>query len=60
MDIIERKEHLTKSGFNEVLSIKYCFPNGLSAKLLEVFYKESIILKTKPVFEPSTNKLDHS
>lgn len=60
MDIIEKKEHLTKLGFTKVLSIKSVFPKGLSAKLLEVYSKESIIPISKPVFEPSTMKLDHN
>lgn len=34
MDIIEKKEHLTKSGFMLILSIKSLYPKGLSPKLL--------------------------
>lgn len=60
MDIIEKKEHLTKLGFNNVLSIKSLFPKGLPAKLLEVYSKQNIIPIAKPVFEPSTIKLDHN
>ena len=60
MDILEKKEHLTKLGFNKVLSLKSLFPRGLSAKLLEVYYKENIPPITKPVFEPSNIKLDHN
>lgn len=60
MDILENKEHLTKSGFNRVLSLKSLFPKGLSPKLLEVYSKENIIPITKPVFEPSSMKLDHN
>lgn len=60
MDIIERKEHLIRLGFNKVLSIKSLFPGGLPAKLLEVYSKEDIIPLTKLVFEPSTIKLDHN
>lgn len=60
MDILEKKEHLTKLGFNKVLSIKSLFPKGLSAKLLEVYSKEDITPIIKPVFEPSIIKLDHN
>lgn len=58
MDIIEKKEHLTKLGFNKVLSIKSLFPKGLSAKLLEVYSKEKILPIAKPIFEPSVQKLN--
>ena len=58
MDIIENKEHLTKQGFYKILSIKSLFPKGLSDKLLEVYSKENIIPTIKPVFEPSSIKLD--
>jgi hypothetical protein len=60
MDIVEKKEHLTKSGFNKVLSLKSLFPKGLSPKLLEIYPKENIISVIKPVFEPSNIKLDHN
>lgn len=58
MDIFENKQHLSKLGFEEVLSIKSLFPKGLPAKLLEVYPKENIIPKIKPVFQPSIIKLD--
>jgi hypothetical protein len=58
MDILENKEHLTKSGFNRVLSLKSCFPKGLPPKLLEVYSEENIMSVKKPVFEPSSMKLD--
>lgn len=58
MDIIEKKEHLTKSGFMLILSIKSLYPKGLSPKLLEVYPKEKIIPLIKPIFEPSNMKLD--
>ena len=60
MDIIEKKEHLTKSGFNKVLSLKSLFPKGLSPKLLKIYPKENMISVIKPVFEPSDLKLDHN
>src|SRR5436853_6032400 len=56
----KKKEHLTKSGFNKVLSIKSVFPKGLSLKLVEFILDENIIPIIKPVFEPSTSKLDHN
>lgn len=58
MDILENKEQLTKPGFDRILSLKSVFPKGLSDKLLEVYPKESILLITKPVFEPSKTPLD--
>lgn len=60
MDIIEKKRTFNKIRLIKVLSIKSVFPKGFSAKLLEVYSKESIIPITKPVFEPSTMKLDHN
>jgi hypothetical protein len=56
MDIIEKKEHLTKQGFYKILSIKSLFPKGLSDKLLEVYSKENIMPTIKPVFEPSEGR----
>lgn len=56
LDILERKEHLTKLGFDKVLSIKSVFPKGLLAKVLEVYLK--ISPKVKPVFETSKMRLD--
>lgn len=58
--LLKKKEHLTKSGFNKVLSIKSVFPKGLSLKLVEFILDENIIPIIKPVFEPSTSKLDHN
>lgn len=60
MDMIKKKEHLTKSGFNKVLYLKSLLPRGLSPKLLEISHKENIVFKNKPVFEPSNMKLDHN
>jgi hypothetical protein len=59
MDIIAEKAHLTKPGFYKVLSLKNLFPKGLSSDLLEI-YSKNIIPITKPVFESSNIKLDHS
>lgn len=56
MDIIENKEHLTKQGFYKILSRKSLFPK--SEKLLEVYSQENILPTIKPVFEPSSIKLD--
>lgn len=57
-EIIENKEHLTKLGFNKILSIKYVFPKGLSTDLLEIFTTENLKSIAKPIFEPSKEKLD--
>nr|YP_010608751.1 hypothetical protein PNX16_mgp020 [Drechslerella dactyloides]WAN89831.1 hypothetical protein [Drechslerella dactyloides] len=59
MDIIEKKEHLSLSGFYKVLSIKSVFPKGLSHGILEVYSKNFIPI-IKPVFEPSNTLLDHN
>lgn len=53
MDIINKKEHLTESGFYKILSIKSVFPKGLSPKLLELHPREKFISLIKPEFEPS-------
>jgi hypothetical protein len=58
MDILEKKEHLSESGFYKILSIKSVFPKGLSAKLLELHPKKKYISIIKPVFEPSNAVLD--
>lgn len=60
MDIIDKKEHLTKSGFLKVLSIKSLYPKGLSPKLLEICSKEKVIPLVKPNFEISNMKLDYN
>ena len=53
MDIINKKEHLTESGFYKILSIKSVFPKGLSPKLLELHPKEKYVSLIKPEFESS-------
>lgn len=58
MDILEKNEHLTKSGFMLILSRKILYPKGLYPKFLEVYPKEKIIPLIKPIFEPSNMKLD--
>ena len=58
MDILDKREHLTESGFYKILSIKSVFPKGLSAKLLELYPKEKIIPTIKPVFKPSNAQLN--
>jgi hypothetical protein len=58
MDILEKKEHLSESGFYKILSIKSVFPKGLSAKLLELHPEKNFVPIIKPVFEPSNAVLD--
>lgn len=58
MDILDKREHLTESGFYKILSIKSVFPKGLSVKLLELYPKEKIIPIIKPVFKPSNSRLN--
>ena len=50
LEIIKKKEHLTKEGFIKILSKKAVFPRGLSSSLLE-FYP-NIVPFNKPVFVP--------
>jgi len=52
MDIIVKKEHLTRECFVKILSIKSVFPKGLSSKVLESYKNVSPIVK--PIFQSNT------
>jgi hypothetical protein len=55
MDMIVKKEHLTREGFVKILSIKSVFPKGLSSKVLESYKNVSPIVK--PIFKSNTELL---
>jgi hypothetical protein len=56
MDLMLKKEHLTKQGFIKILSIKAVFPKGLNENITSAFHNVKPI--TKPEFKPDTEKLN--
>jgi hypothetical protein len=56
LDLIERKDHLTVTGFMEVLAIKSVFPNALNDSIKGAFPDITSIIK--PEFISNTYKLN--
>jgi hypothetical protein len=54
--LIERKDHLTVTGFMEVLAIKSVFPNALNDSIKGAFPDITSIIK--PEFISNTYKLN--
>lgn len=61
MDMIVKREHLIVTGFEAILAIKSVFKEGLGKdSALSRAYSSKIVPIAKPVFVPSTNRLDHN
>jgi hypothetical protein len=62
LDKIVRGEHLTQTGFEAILAIKSVFKEGLGKtdSALYKAYFSKIVPIAKPVFVPSTDRLDHN
>jgi hypothetical protein len=56
MDMIENKEHFTKQGFLNILSIKSVFPKGLFTRIRKLYLNIELYDKSK--FVLNTNLLN--